>query len=125
MPDLRTDSHQKTWPLQLRSSLHNTGWAISRLTLLRDLNAYLSSDLWPTLYTYCVSLDTDKYSDGLFWAVPSPAPQSATYRRPPVTSAEENFPLVIKLFEGVSDYLTTLHQVHKFIHLRRHDDCER
>jgi hypothetical protein len=28
----------------------NTGWAISRLTLVRDLNALLSTDLRPTLY---------------------------------------------------------------------------
>jgi hypothetical protein len=29
--------------------LSYTGWAISRLTLVRDLNAFLY-DLWPTLY---------------------------------------------------------------------------
>jgi hypothetical protein len=30
---------------------HYTGCAISRLTLVRHLNACLSSDLWPTLYS--------------------------------------------------------------------------
>jgi hypothetical protein len=29
-----------------------TGWAISRLTPVRDLNAFLSSDLWPILYYF-------------------------------------------------------------------------
>jgi hypothetical protein len=48
---LSHNSCQIRFPVRCsRTSVRNTGWAVSRLTLVRDLNAFLSSDLWPTLY---------------------------------------------------------------------------